>query len=281
MTRSHWRRLGTVAKYGLIGAYCVIFMLPIYFLLLTSIRTEAEVFSSRPLSPPSPPTLDHYLYIFSSQGANVGRYVLNSAVVALATSVISLTMGSLASYSIVRFRFPGSRLIAFGMLMVRMLPSIAVVIPVYVLARTAGLLNSLTVLVISYTVFNIPFVVWMMRGFFMEVPAELEECAMIDGCSRLGALARIVLPLVAPGLAATAIFTVLGSWNEFLLALVLTSTQKAQTVPVILAGQIEQYGVPWARISAMAATLMLPVLIFAMIVQKHLIRGLAFGAVKG
>jgi multiple sugar transport system permease protein len=147
--------------------------------------------------------------------------------------------------------------------------------------RDLGLLNTRLALIILYTGFNLPFVVWMMRGFFLEIPRELEDAAMIDGDSRMGALRRVLLPLVAPGLAATAVFCLIISWNEFLFALVMTQTDEAMTLPVGIAGRVTQYEIKWGVMSAAGIVAMLPILVFALAVQKYLVRGLSLGAVKG
>ena len=162
-----------------------------------------------------------------------------------------------------------------------MFPAIVTAVPLFLIMRDLRLVNTRLSLIIIYTTFNLPFVVWMMRGFFAEVPRDLEEAAMVDGDSRLGALWRVVLPLVTPGLAATAVFCLIVSWNEFLFALVLTQTDDAMTLPVGIAGRVTQYGIKWGVMSAAAVVAMVPILAFAMSVQRYLVRGLSLGAVKG
>jgi multiple sugar transport system permease protein len=154
-------------------------------------------------------------------------------------------------------------------------------VPLFLMMRDLRLLNTKASLIIVYTAFNLPFVVWMMRGFFDEVPRDLEEAALVDGDSRMGALFRIVLPLVAPGLAATAVFCLIVSWNEFLFALVLTQTDASMTLPVGIAGRVTQYEIKWGVMSAAGAVAIVPILVFAMAMQKYLVRGLSMGAVKG
>jgi multiple sugar transport system permease protein len=146
--------------------------------------------------------------------------------------------------------------------------------------RDLRLLNTRVSLIVVYTAFNLPFVVWMMRGFFAELPRDLEEAALVDGDSRLGALVRVVLPLVAPGLAATAVFCLIVSWNEFLFALVLTQTDASMTLPVGIAGRVTQYEIKWGVMSAAGTVAMIPILVFALAVQRYLVRGLSLGAVK-
>jgi multiple sugar transport system permease protein len=162
-----------------------------------------------------------------------------------------------------------------------MFPPIVTVVPLFLMMRDVRLLDTRLSLIIVYTAFNLPFVVWMMRGFFSEIPRELEEAARVDGDSRLGALRRVVLPLVAPGLAATAVFCLIISWNEFLFALVLTQTDAAMTLPVGIAGRVTQYEIKWGVMSAAATVAMMPILVFALAVQRYLVRGLSLGAVKG
>jgi multiple sugar transport system permease protein len=162
-----------------------------------------------------------------------------------------------------------------------MFPAIVTAVPLFLMMRDLRLLNTRLALVIVYTAFNLPFVVWMMRGFFAELPRDLEEAALVDGDSRLGALWRVVLPLVAPGLAATAVFCLIVSWNEFLFALVLTQTDASMTLPVGIAGRVTQYEIKWGVMSAAGAVAIVPILVFALAVQKYLVRGLSLGAVKG
>jgi multiple sugar transport system permease protein len=162
-----------------------------------------------------------------------------------------------------------------------MLPPIVTIVPLFLMLREVHLINSLPGLALVYTGFNLPFVVWMMRGFFQEIPKEIEEAALLDGETRMGALVRIVLPLVRPGLAATAVFCLIVAWNEFLFALILTQTESAMTLPVGIAARVTQYEIKWGAMSAAGVVAMLPVLIFATAVQKHLVRGLSLGAVKG
>jgi multiple sugar transport system permease protein len=162
-----------------------------------------------------------------------------------------------------------------------MLPPIVTIVPLFLMLREVGLINSLVGLAIVYTGFNLPFVIWMMRGFFQEVPKEIEEAALLDGESRVGALWRIVLPLVRPGLAATAVFCLIVAWNEFLFALILTQTEAAMTLPVGIASRVTQYEIKWGAMSAAGVVAMIPVLVFASAVQKYLVRGLSLGAVKG
>jgi multiple sugar transport system permease protein len=254
---------------------------PIYWLITISFKREVDQFAAPPKWFRFSPTIEHYADAFVAR--SFGQYLLNSLLVAFASTLCALVIGTLAAYALARFRLPANldRRLSLWILSTRMFPAIVTAVPLFLIMRDVRLVNTRLSLVIVYTGFNLPFVVWMMRGFIAEVPRDLEEAAMVDGDSRLGALRRVVLPLVAPGLAATAVFCLIVSWNEFLFALVLTQTDEAMTLPVGIAGRVTQYGIKWGAMSAAAVVAMIPILAFAMSVQKYLVRGLSLGAVKG
>ena len=254
---------------------------PVYWMLTISFKSEVDQFASPPRWFSFTPTLAHYLDAFIDR--SFGQYLFTSAVVAILSTGCALIIGTLAAYALTRFRLPTglARKLSLWILSTRMFPAIVTAVPLFLMMRDLHLLNTRAALIIVYTAFNLPFVVWMMRGFFAEVPPELEEAALVDGDSRLGALVRVILPLVTPGLAATAVFCLIVSWNEFLFALVLTQTDAAMTLPVGIAGRVTQYEIKWGVMSAAGVVAMVPILIFAMAVQKYLVRGLSLGAVKG
>ena len=163
----------------------------------------------------------------------------------------------------------------------RMVPRIVIVLPYYVIMSELGLLDTYTSLILAYTTFALPFAIWMMIGFFQDIPVDLEEAARVDGCDRLGVLWHIVVPLAASGLAATSVFAFLLGWNEFLFSLILTSSSATRTLPVVVAGFVTDRGVAWGEMSAGGVLIALPVIIFALLVQKYIVRGLTMGAVKG
>jgi multiple sugar transport system permease protein len=270
-----------LSKYVLLFLVTVATLAPIYWMITISFKREVDQFAVPPRWLSFAPTLEHYLDAFVTR--SFGQYLLNSLVVAASSTVCALVLVTLAAYSLARFRLPGNldRKLALWILSTRMFPAIVTAVPLFLIMRDLRLVNTRLSLIIVYTAFNLPFVVWMMRGFFAEIPRDLEEAAMVDGDSRLGALRRIVLPLVTPGLAATAVFCLIVSWNEFLFALVLTQTDDAMTLPVGIAGRVTQYGIKWGVMSAAAVVAMVPILAFAMSVQKYLVRGLSLGAVKG
>ena len=208
---------------------------------------------------------------------------MTSAIVAVLSTICAIVLGTLAAYALARFRLPRklNMRLALWILSTRMFPPIVTAVPLFLLMSDVRLLDTMASLVIVYTAFNLPFVVWMMRGFFQEIPRELEEAARVDGDSRLGALVRVILPLAVPGLAATAVFCLIISWNEFLFALTLTQTDAAMTLPVGIAGRVTQYEIEWGVMSAAGVVAMIPILLFALSVQRYLVRGLSLGAVKG
>ncbi len=268
-------------KYLLLALALLAAVAPVYWLLTISFKTEVDQFASPPLWFWFSPTFEHYYDAFISR--SFGQYLLTSAIVAVASTVCALVIGTLAAYSLARFRLPYNldNKLSLWILSTRMFPAIVTAVPLFLMMRDLRLLNTRLSLIIVYTAFNLPFVVWMMRGFFAELPRDLEEAALVDGDSRLGALWRVVLPLVAPGLAATAVFCLIVSWNEFLFALVLTQTDEAMTLPVGIAGRVTQYEIKWGVMSAAGAVAIVPILVFALAVQKYLVRGLSLGAVKG
>ncbi|NPV54608.1 MAG: carbohydrate ABC transporter permease [Firmicutes bacterium] len=252
-------------------------LLPIFWIVLTSFKETVDIFTV----PPKivfRPTLSNYIRAFIR--GNFSAYFVNSLIIAVSSAFLSVLLGSMAGYSLARFRVYRKGLIAVLILFARMVPAIVLVIPLFNLMKNMGLLDSLMSVIIAHTTFNLPFVTWMMRGFFQELPAELEEAATVDGCSRTQAFLRVALPLTAPGLAATTILALLLSWNEFLFALVLTSV-RTRTLPVAVSGFIGAVSVDWGGSTAAATVIMTPMVIAGLIVQKHLVRGLTMGAIKG
>src|SRR5436190_1041165 len=274
-------RIIQLTKCILIALALIATLAPIYWLITISFKREVDQFAVPPKWFSFSPTLEHYIDAFVTR--SFGAYLMNSFIVASCSTLCALVLGTLAGYSLARFRLPRNldRRLALWILSTRMFPAIVTVVPLFLMMRDLRLVNTRLSLVIVYTGFNLPFVVWMMRGFFAEIPRDLEEAAMVDGDSRLGALWRVVLPLVTPGLAATAVFCLIVSWNEFLFGLVLTQTDDAITLPVGIAGRVTQYGIKWGAMSGAAVVAVVPVLAFAISVQKYLVRGLSLGAVKG
>lgn len=271
----------TAAKYTIALLAVAAALAPIYWLITISLKREIDQFASPPLWFGFTPTFRHYAGIFGHDA--FGRYFLNSVIVSTSSTLIALVLGLPAAYGLVRFRWPRdwARGISFWILSNRMLPPIVTIIPLFLMLREVRMLNTLSGLVLVDVALNLPFVVWMMRGFVEELPREIEEAALLDGESRLGVLLRIVLPLVRPGLAATAVFCLIVAWNEFLFALILSQTESAMTLPVGIAAHVTQYEIQWGAMSAAGVVAMVPVLIFAAAAQRYFVRGLSLGALKG
>ena len=259
----------------------ILTLFPVYWIAANSFKFDIDIFSVPPQWFPANPTLKHYNAAFVERPFL--QYGLNSLIIAVATTIVSLVLGTMAGYALARFQYPGRwrYQISFWILSTRMMPPIVTIIPLYLAFNYLDMLNTKWAVVIAYTAFNLPFATWMMKSYFQDLPVELEEAAMVDGDTRWGAFLRVALPLARPGLAATAIFCLIISWNEFLLALILTLTERSQTLPIGIAGRVTQYNTYWGEISAAGFTACIPIMIFAFIVQKHLVRGLSFGAVKG
>ncbi len=271
---------GKVVRYVVLSLAAIIVIFPIFWTISTSFKTDVQIFAIPPILFPLNPTGSRYSQLWTY---GLLSYLRNSLIVAVSTAVVSIAIGTLAAYSLARFKLPGkwTSRVSFWILSTRMFPPIVTVIPLFQLMRFLGLVDTRLGLVIAYTAFNIPFVVWMMRGFFVEVPKDLEEVAMVDGCSRMHAFWSVSIPLVVPGIIATAIFTVILSWQEFLFALILTQTSHSSTLPILVSSQITQYQILWGQMGASGTITMVPVLIFAFSVQRFLVRGMSFGAIKG
>jgi len=254
-------------------------LLPMLWMLSTSVKTNREITQDGTLLPHSF-TFANYASLFN--GRAFGSYLTNSVVITTASVGIALALGTMAAYALARFRLWGGleRYLGFGLLVTRVIPPIVIIIPVFLVFERLDLLNSRLGLIVVYSAFNVSVVVWMMESFFREIPVDLEEAAMVDGDTRFTAFRRIVLPLAAPGLVATAIFAIILTYNEFLFALVLTSTPAAETMPVGAATLIGRINVDWGAMSAAGVIGALPIVLFAILVQKHLVRGLTVGAVK-
>jgi multiple sugar transport system permease protein len=272
-------RLGGIAWLVAALAAIAFAVTPILWMILTSLKSNREITQETSLVPQALTTAN-YVSLFS--GREFGSYLANSVIVTAVSVAIALILGTQAAYVLARFRLRAGmhRYVGFSLLMVRLMPQIVIIIPLFLVAQQFGLLNTQLSLIIVYAAFNVTIVVWMMESFFREIPIDLEEAAMVDGDTRFAAFRRIVLPLAAPGLVATGIFAVITTYNEFLFALVLTSTPAAETMPVGAATLIGRINVDWGAMSAAGVIGALPIVIFSLFVQKHLVRGLTMGAVK-
>jgi multiple sugar transport system permease protein len=268
-----------VARGAGVAVLLLIVLLPIYWMVAASLKPNKEITQDGTLYPHAP-SLSNYAHLFSQK--QFGSFLLNSLVVTALSVGLSLAAGALGAYAIARFRlrFRLERWVGLALLTLRIVPPVVILIPVYLLMLRLDLLDTWLGLIITYTALNITFSVWMMESFFREIPVDLEEAAMVDGDSRFTAFRRIVLPLARPGMVATAIFGIIVTFNEFLFALVLTATPRAMTMPRGTATLIGRIDTDWASMSAAGVVGALPIVVFALLVQRHLVRGLTLGAVK-
>ena len=260
---------------GLVALYC---LAPFLWQVITSVRPAAELMSLPPLLP-ARLTAEHYAAIFA--GHPFLRMIANSAMVAVCTTLLALAVGAPAAFALSMLKVRGRTAILAGVLAISMFPPIATVSPLFLALSALGLHDTLAALVITYTTFSLPLTVWLLANFFAALPRELYAAARVDGCTAFGALARVVLPLTAPGLVATGLLTFIFAWNEFLFALTFTATDAARTIPVGIALFPGLHEVPYGEIAAAAVTVTLPVLALAALFQRRIVEGLTTGAVKG
>jgi len=272
-------RLGSTFVYLALAVAIGLALFPFWWMVDTSLKRPVDIFSGVALWPQQI-TFDNYHRLVRDY--HFGSFLLNSLIVVTVSVAISLVIGTLAAYALARFRlrFGVRRMALYLVLLVRMLPGILLVVPLYIVLAKWGLLNTRLGLILVYSGLNTSFVVWMMQSFLEDIPRDIEEAAMVDGDSRLTALWRVVVPLAAPGLIATAIFTVIATYNDFITALTLTSTPAAQTIPVGVSTLIGKIEIQWGPMAAAGVVGALPIVIFALVVQRHFVRGLTLGAVK-
>ncbi|HZD02751.1 MAG TPA: carbohydrate ABC transporter permease [Actinomycetes bacterium] len=268
-------RLGTPLLGVLAWIAGIGFFFPVLWMFLTGFKQEADAFT-RPPKLLFAPTLEQYRQIFTRSFA---PFLINSASATIISTLLVLLLALPCAYGLAIKPVEKWRDVLFFFLSTRFLPVVGAIVPIYIIARNAQLLDTVTALIILYTAMNMPIAVWMLRSFFLEVPREIMEAARVDGATLRTEIMRIVLPLIAPGIAATALICVIFAWNEFFFAVNLTSS-RAATVPVFLVGFITSEGLFWARLSAAATMACLPVLLAGWIAQKQLVRGLTMGAVK-
>jgi multiple sugar transport system permease protein len=272
--RSEWM---VALHYAVLVALALLCIAPIAVIFATSLRQQVSIFSE-PLNFLFTPTLENYRAVL--QEDNFDRYLVNSLFVGVVSTVLTLVLGAMAAYGLARFRFRGRSAVAYTTLLLRTVPLAVLAIPVFLIWNEWRLVNSLWGLILLYVAVNLPFTVWLLYGFVLQVPVELEEAAAIDGCGSLRVFTKVVLPLMAPGLAAASIFTFRIAWNEFILALVLTDRQ-TRTLPVAASLFITDMGVDWGKVMAMASLIAIPPLIFTFVAARQIVTGLTAGAVKG
>jgi multiple sugar transport system permease protein len=266
-----------VLIYALLTVFVVMVAVPLFWMVTTAIKTNKELYEDFSYFPQRP-TLENFVRVIVREKLLIN--IRNSFSVAMSTTLITVIVSSLAAFSIVRYRYPGREWIGRIILFKYLLPSAMLFIPLYVIVTALGLGNTQQGLILTYLTFTIPFCTWMLMGYFRGMPIELEEQAMVDGCTKIGAMLRILLPLSAPGLVASAIFSFTLAWNEFLLALVITMDQSTMTVPIKLSMMVVGDQYIWGQLMAGAVLASIPVGILYFIGQRFVVQGLAAGAVK-
>jgi multiple sugar transport system permease protein len=253
-------------------------LIPFIWIFLTSLKNPNELYSKVFTYLPVQPTLNNYAELFTK--TNFIQNIKNSILVAGCTSLISLLIATMSAYAFTRYRFRGRKLLLGSYLLIYMFPAVLFLIPLFMEMRKFGLINTLWALIIAHSTFTIPLSVWLMVGFLNEVPIEIEESALVDGCNRFVSFIKIVFPIISPGLAATGSYIFIYSWNEFLYAVMFTN-EATRTLPVALQVFVGQYLIQWDLLSAGAVVTVIPVILLFMLIQKNLVRGLTAGAVKG
>ncbi len=270
--------LTNVSRFCLLTLFLLFTLFPIYWMLLTSIKPANEAVKLPIEYWTSHPTLSNYVSIFTDSA--FPTFFKNSFIVAIISAAITLFLSLLAGYSLSRFRFRGKKVTLLTFLVTQMFPVVVMIIPLFVIFSKLDLLNSLLSLIISYSIINIPFCTIMIKGFFDRTPGALEEAALVDGCSQFGALFRILIPVMLPGVVATFAFAFISSWNEFFLSLMFISSEETKTIPVGIGIFVSQFEVDWGLLSAGTIIAIIPSILLFVLIQKYLISGLTAGAVK-
>ena len=258
-----------------LGAYC---LLPFSWFILTSLKTPAELTAIPPVLMPS---VDWTSYRLVVEQHGLFRYFANSTIVAGGATLITIFVGSLAAYAIARFQVPWTNLYLLGLLAISMFPQIAIAGPVWRILNELGWLNTYEGLITAYVSLSLPLAIWILTTFFREVPSEIEEAALIDGCTRFQVLYKIILPLAAPGISTAALLVFIYAWNEFFFALIIMTDPASQTLPVGIALFPGEYTIPWGEISAASTLATVPLIFLTLIFQRGIVRGLSAGAIKG
>ncbi|TPJ54509.1 carbohydrate ABC transporter permease [Mesorhizobium sp. B2-6-4] len=271
--------VGTAGQYMALALTVAFTVFPLVWLFLTSIRSSADIFSVPVHIIPETATLTQYVSVFAEY--DTMDYVWNTVIVSTATVILVHLLAIPCAYALSRFRMPGAMLI-FGLLLImRMIPVIALAIPLFAVFAAMGILDTIWALILSHTAAKLPVAIWLLLGFIQDVPKEIEEAAQSDGAGTVRTLVQIVTPLIAPGIGASAVITFLFTWNDLLLALTLTSSKAAQTLPVGLTNFVSQFGIDWGAMSAAGVLMVIPTLVFVWFAQGLLVKGLTTGAVRG
>jgi len=278
---TQWRPfpIGLAARYAVLLGTILLTIFPLVWLVITSLRIPADIFAVPVHVIPASITWRQYVNVFTQY--NLAGYLWNTIVVSLVTVVLVTVLAVPCAYAMARFRLPFHRVIVSLLLIMRMIPVVALAIPLFAVFANLGLLDTLTSLVLAHTAAKLPVAIWLLIDFVQDVPKEIEESAAMDGAGTLRTLVQIVTPLITPGLGASAVITFLFTWNDLLIALTLASSENAQTLPVGLTNFVSQYGVDWGAMLAAGVLMVIPTLIFVWFAQGLLVKGLVTGAVRG
>jgi multiple sugar transport system permease protein len=272
-------RPGALVRWAVLALILVIVFVPMYWILVTSFKTGRQILLSENVYAPQPFTIENYLYLFEE--SRFALWFRNSAITATASTLLSLLIGTAGAYALTRLRFPGRRTLGGVVLVTYLVPPGLMFIPLYQTFIRIGYTDSLGTLILAYPTFLVPFVTWLLMGFFRSIPRQLEEAALVDGATRVQALVHVVLPLAAPGLLAAGLFCFTLSWNEFLYALIFIGDDSLKTLPVGLSEFVVSDFAFWGQLMAAAALASLPVIVVYIYLHKYMVQGLTAGAVKG
>jgi multiple sugar transport system permease protein len=274
-----WGKIAGRAAVYLIAIFSVaITLVPILWLILTSFRPQIELSSVRLMLLPRDPTLQNYIDVFTRYKTT--NYLTNSIIVSVGVVITNLLIGPPAAYALARFRFRGERIVLAMIIVFRMIPVVTAMIPLFIVFTVLGLINTYAGLIVAHTAFKLPVTIWVLRGFFVDVPKELDDSARVDGCSTFGTFLRIALPLVKPGLAAAGVLAFLWTWNDLIVTLVLSTGDATVMLPLGLTKFVLEYGVDWGPMTAAGVIVFLPTLIFIFVAERYLVGGLTLGGVK-
>lgn len=268
-----------VAIYIGVALLVLVSVFPFLWMALSSIKSLRELYTVPPVWLPEMPTLEHYKTVLFQ--SNIPRYFLNSTIISVGSTAVALLLAIFASYGFARFRFRGKAASQAFILLGQLIPTAAIIVPLFIILRVLGLVNTYLGLILVYTIITLPLSVWMLTSYFRAIPVELEEAAIIDGASRLGILFRITLPLSLPGIVAITIYAFVTTWNEFIFALVLAQDYRVKTLPIGIAEFSTEFNVDWGAVMAASLLMTVPITILFMLMQRMFIGGLTAGAVKG